>query len=206
MTSDRAGGRGRTSRAAADPERLATIEREAIRLFGTDSYPVVGIRDISDAVGILPGSLYVHIDSKEALLGRIVESGIQRYLDVLSEIAAGEGTATDRLRAVVHAFAHTLDATFEHSAIAFYQWTYLTGEHRERVIAMRRQYEELYVDLVAAGIATGEFREVRSVRVAVRMLLGTVHSLCHWYSPNGSLSIDVIAEMLADTVVRGLLP
>ncbi len=183
---------------------LETVEREATRLFAEQGYPVVGMRDIGDAVGLLPGSLYARISSKEALLQLIVEHGVQNFLHVIEPIATGDGSPAERIRHVVVAFARTLDATFAQAQIAFYQWIYLSPEGKEAVIALRRHYEQLYVDMVEDGIAASEFRRVPHARVAVHIMLGTVHSLCHWYSPGGELDIDTVAQMVADSVLSGL--
>ena len=40
----------------------------AVKLFGEHGYTGTTMRDIAEAVGVLPGSLYAHIDSKETLL------------------------------------------------------------------------------------------------------------------------------------------
>ncbi|MDT4997487.1 MAG: hypothetical protein QOD45_1555, partial [Pseudonocardiales bacterium] len=94
--------RERVARAGSGPVSAELIEQEAIRLFGERTYPVVGMRDIGDAVGLLPGSLYVHISSKEDLLLRIVERGITDYLEVIEPIAAASAeTASIRLRGIV---------------------------------------------------------------------------------------------------------
>jgi AcrR family transcriptional regulator len=201
---DSTGSRRRKPRVPVTAVTLEAIEREATRLFGERTYPVVGIRDISEAVGLLPGSLYVHISSKDALLRRIVERGIQNFLDVIAPIAAEDAPAADRIRRAIYAFAETLDATLAQSRIAFYQWTYLSGADREAVRAMRIAYEQLFINMVEEGIAAGEFRPVRNAHVAVHMMLGSVHSLCHWYSPDGELPMDQVAEMLADAAMFGL--
>ncbi|MDN5856301.1 MAG: TetR/AcrR family transcriptional regulator, partial [Actinomycetia bacterium] len=64
-------------------ERLSPA-REAIfaaatRLFGERGYSGTTMRDIAKAVGILPGSLYAHIESKEAVLVEIIEGGVDRF-------------------------------------------------------------------------------------------------------------------------------
>lgn len=194
----------RRERTSVSSVSIATIEREATRLFGERTYPVVGMRDIGDAVGLLPGSLYVHISSKDALLRRIVERGIQNFLDVIEPIARDSAPASDRIRRALQAFVETLDATHAQARIAFYQWTYLSGEDHDHVVDMRRRYEQLFVDMVKQGIAAGEFRPTTHVRVAVHMMLGTIHSLCHWYSPGGELSVDEVARTLVDVVLNGL--
>ena len=49
------------------------IRLNAIQLFGKQGYTGTSMRDIAGAVGVLPGSLYAHIASKEALLVDIVD-------------------------------------------------------------------------------------------------------------------------------------
>jgi len=55
----------------------------AVRLFGEHGYTGTTMRDIAEAVGVLPGSLYAHIDSKETLLLEIVKDGIaERFAEL----------------------------------------------------------------------------------------------------------------------------
>src|SRR2546421_12160905 len=75
----------------------------ATRLFGERSYPSTSMRDISDAVGILPGSLYAHISSKEQLLLEIVTSGIEKYLQAIGPVATSSDPPAARLRSAIQA-------------------------------------------------------------------------------------------------------
>src|ERR1700733_6544477 len=61
--------------------REAILEA-AVTLFGRRGYAGTTMRDIAGEVGILPGSLYAHIDSKETLLDEIVELGIESFLAI----------------------------------------------------------------------------------------------------------------------------
>lgn len=45
----------------------------AIELFATKGFAAVSIRDIAEAVGIKPASIYNHFDSKEAILNALIE-------------------------------------------------------------------------------------------------------------------------------------
>ncbi len=65
----------------------------AMHLFGKQGYSGTSMRDIAGAVGVLPGSLYAHIASKEALLVDIVEGGINRFLAAIRPHAASRAGA-----------------------------------------------------------------------------------------------------------------
>ena len=197
--------RERAARAGSGPVSAELIEQEAIRLFGERTYPVVGMRDIGAAVGLLPGSLYVHISSKEDLLLRIVERGITDYLDVIEPIAsASSEKACVRLRGIVVAHMRVLAASKEQTRVAFEQWVYLGADKRAQAVELRTRYEQAFSTVVAEGVASGEFREPRSQKVAVLATIGMLTAATGWYDPDGALSPDVVGEALADHVLQGL--
>jgi TetR/AcrR family transcriptional regulator, cholesterol catabolism regulator len=197
--------RERGARSASGPVSAEVIEQEAVRLFGERSYPVVGMRDIGDAVGLLPGSLYVHIASKEDLLLTIVERGIRNYLDAIEPIVDTSAPAADRMRLAIKAYLRVLATTLEQTRIAFNQWTYLGAENRQRVVELRKRYEQAFTTLVDAGVEAGEFRQVRSRRIAVLATIGMLNAATQWYSPDGPMPPEEVGDALADHVLMGLV-
>ncbi|NMI01118.1 TetR/AcrR family transcriptional regulator [Pseudonocardia sp. K10HN5] len=175
-------------------------------MFGERSYPVVGMRDIGEAVGILPGSLYVHISSKEDLLLRIVERGIQNYLDQIEPVAAASEPAGVRMREAIRAHMRVLATTLEQTRVAFNQWTYLSPENQQRIVDLRQRYEQAFTTIVRDGVESGEFRQVRSPRIAVLATIGMLNAAAQWYSPGGPMPPEEIGDALADHVLSGLQP
>lgn len=198
--------RGERRSRGSGPVSAEQIEQEAVRLFAEKTYPVIGMRDIGDAVGLLPGSLYVHISGKEELLLRIVERGIQNYLDAIGKAADSDLPAGERLRNAFLAHFEVLQDTRDQTRVAFHQWTYLSAEKQGRIIAMRQRYEDLFTGIMRDGLRSGEFRPVRSPRVMVLAFIGMLNNAAEWYSPTGKLSAEDIATDLADTVLGGLRP
>jgi TetR/AcrR family transcriptional regulator, cholesterol catabolism regulator len=187
------------------PVSAELIEQEAVRLFSERTYPVIGMRDIGDAVGLLPGSLYVHISSKEDLLLRIVERGIQNYLDEIGAVANTEDPAADRLRAAIVAHFRVLAGSLDQTRVAFHQWTYLGADKHPAVIAMRQRFEDLFTDIVRDGVTSGEFRPVRNLRVTVLAIIGMLNSAPGWYSPGGTLSPEEVGAEIADVALSGMV-
>lgn len=116
----------------------AVIIRVATDLFGRQSYPATSMRDIGNAVGVLSGSLYAHIDSKEALLLEIVDTGIREFLDAVSQAAAAHERAGDRLRAMIKAHVHVVARHPEQTLVVFHQWRYLS-EGGQATVRQRRK-------------------------------------------------------------------
>src|SRR3954463_16258741 len=99
MTETQDATQGRRSRAPR--RRQQEILEAAARVFHEKGYESTSIQDIADAVGILKGSLYYYITSKEDLLFEILQSVHEEALENLAQIDATPGDALQRLRAFV---------------------------------------------------------------------------------------------------------
>src|ERR1700692_5127899 len=75
----------------------------AVSLFGEHGYTGTTMRDIAEAVGVLPGSLYAHIDSKETLLLEIVKEGIARFLAIEQSLQGSTESPEARIRKAIRA-------------------------------------------------------------------------------------------------------
>ena len=73
-----------------NPARWQEIVDAAGFVFDEKGYAAARIEDISGRVGLLKGSLYYYIDSKEDLLFAIVDGNHSRGLGVIEESAALE--------------------------------------------------------------------------------------------------------------------
>jgi TetR/AcrR family transcriptional regulator, cholesterol catabolism regulator len=176
----------------------------AMHLFGKQGYTGTSMRDIAGAVGVLPGSLYAHIASKEALLVDIVEDGINRFLAALRPHALSEATATEKLRAMVIAHVAVVADNPERSLVVFHQWRFLGDHNIQAAIAKRRDYEQAFIGVIEDGMKAGAFRADLSLRIAVLTILGALNWTPEWLSPEGRLSPEEVGGMIADTLLMGV--
>jgi len=181
------------------------IRSYAIELFGKQGYTGTSMRDIASAVGVLPGSLYAHIDSKEALLVDIVNDGIGRFLDRAVPYASSNEPAVDRLRAMIIAHVEVVADHPERSLVVFHQWRFLGPENVPLAIERRRDYERCFVQVVEQGMADGSLKADLNVRIAVLTILGALNWTPEWFSPDGRLSPSQIGELMAGTLLSGIL-
>jgi TetR/AcrR family transcriptional regulator, cholesterol catabolism regulator len=175
-----------------------------IRLFSERGYTSTSMRDIGHAVGLLPGSLYVHISGKEQLLGDIVESGIDRFAEACGAALQQEREAGPRLRAAVRAHMRIIGESAEHVRVALHQWKYLSGERRDVVVSKRRGYEEIFRRIVEDGIRNGELDAALNARIAVLSIIGTLNWTSEWFDGEGPESADQVADAITDILLRGL--
>lgn len=183
--------------------REAILEA-ATHLFSQTGFAGTTMRDIAKAVGVLPGSLYAHIDGKETLLFEIVELGIGRFLAIGDPLMESTEPAEIRLRQAIKAHVNVVAESPERTLVVFHQWRYLTGANLEAAIEKRRRYENAFTTIMQDGVDSGAFSPDLHVKIAVLTVLGALNWTPEWYRPDGAIDADRIGDMLADTLLMGL--
>jgi TetR/AcrR family transcriptional regulator, cholesterol catabolism regulator len=181
-----------------------SIFEVATQLFGEQGYAGTTMREIAKAVGVLPGSLYAHIDSKETLLVEIVEAGIDKFLDEVRPIAAASEGADERMRGAIKAHVRVVGENPDRTLVVFHQWRYLAGPNRSRIVAKRAAYQDLFARILREGMTSGVFNDALDPHIAVLGLLGALNWTPEWFSPEGPAGADEVGERLAGTLMRGL--
>lgn len=180
------------------------IVATAARLFASDGYHEIGMREIADALGIKGASLYHHYASKEQILHAICLTvslePVQQTLPLLDEA----GTPVSRLTALVHAHVlHLVRRQVEH-LVGRHELNALTPEHRAVVDGHRRYYHRRVADTIAAGARAGELR-VTDVAAATLALLDLLNGTSSWYHADGPWTPQQLADTYVDLGVGGLL-
>jgi len=176
----------------------------AVRLFSKHGYTGTTMRDIAEAVGVLPGSLYAHISSKETLLLEIVSDGIAGFLAIEKQLDATSDTPENLLRKAIRAHVELVAQDPERSLVVFHQWRFLNEPNLASAVAMRRRYANAFVKIINAGKSEGVFSPRLDTRIAVFGILGALNWIPEWYSPDGPSDAAEIADNLAAALIFGL--
>ncbi len=194
------------AQAAPVRTRRADVVRAAARLFSERGYHGTSMQHLGDALGLLRGSLYAHIGSKEELLFEVVDGGADRFLQRGREAAELDGPAADRLTALLVGHVETVSEHIEAATVFLNEWRYLSDEHRELVQSKRDEYENLVRRVIEDGARSGEFRRDLDVALATRLVLSAANWTYTWFKPGGALSPGDVGRSFADQLVRGLKP
>lgn len=184
--------------------RRDQIVESAVTLFSERGYHATTIRDIAEASGMQSGSLYAHISTKEDLLFEIIDRGAERFLAALAPVAAGPGTAAEKLRWGLTAHISVVAEHIAAARIFLHEWRAINAERRDIIQHKRDRYEALWARLIRQGVESGEFRPVDE-RFARMLVLSAANWLYQWYEPAGPLSPEETAARFTDLILGGLL-
>ncbi|MFC4943594.1 TetR/AcrR family transcriptional regulator [Pseudonocardia sp. GCM10023141] len=192
------------SREARTRLRRADIITTAARIFATDGYAGVGMREIADAVGIRGASLYHHHASKEEILYAICLTVTREPNEENLPLLDAPGTPSQRMAALVRGHLRHLHRRRVEHLVGLHELASLTPEHRAVIDDHRRYYQRRVRDVIAAGMRTGEFT-VPDARLATFGLLDMLNGISNWFHTDGDLSLDDVVDGYVELIVGRLL-
>ncbi|MEU6645634.1 TetR/AcrR family transcriptional regulator [Saccharomonospora sp. NPDC046836] len=174
----------------------------AAELFARNSYHGTGVAELSKAVGLGRGALYHYIGSKENLLYEISKTQVDQ-MNAQAErlLAAGLPTET-LLRELAKGLLHNIAEHQFEWAVFFREYTALTGENRDRVVAARERYESYWRQALDRGAAEGVLAP--APRLLVKGILGMLNYTYLWFEPDGEVSPDELADAYLDALLDGI--
>jgi TetR/AcrR family transcriptional regulator, cholesterol catabolism regulator len=193
--------RGGTTRAQAREE---SIYRAAARIFQRKGYAATSLQDIADEVGLLKGSLYYYIESKEDLL-----YGITRYIhavarEVVEETRAMDGLASDRLAHLIERHIVTMIHNLDMTRAFYTDYNALSSERRASVMHERTEYERFTQELIEEGQAAGEFCTELDAHLMTSAILTMLNSVYMWFHEREGVKAEAIAQGYQKFVLNGL--
>jgi TetR/AcrR family transcriptional regulator, cholesterol catabolism regulator len=188
-------------RTSARTEHVVAVAK---RMFRRKGFRQATMDDLGRALGILKGSLYHHIDSKEALLYRIISETGQAVRGRAEAIRRLEVSIAERLHAAIVSHVRFFGDDPDGMALFLDESANLKQRNRAEVRRIMREYEDVYISLIREGMKAGVFRTVVDPKIVVYGILGMTNGLRSWYDPRGPVPLEDIGEAFADLVLKGL--
>lgn len=122
--------------------RYLETRHKAVELFARHGFSRVSMRDLATCLGINAGSIYNHIDSKEALLFELIEELYEALLDGASLVTRRKSAPTVRLHGLLEAHLRLHERMAAHFRLAEFDLHCLSCEQQALILTLRRRYEE----------------------------------------------------------------
>ena len=173
------------------------VVRAAGRLFADRGYHGTSMRDLGKEVGLLGSSLYSHVASKQDLLVEVVAGGARLFEESAEKAMATEGTAADRLDALIAGHVDVVIDNIEVARTFLNEARMLDADHRSPILDARDRYEETFRTVIRQGMADGSFDAGTDPKTASIFILSILNAIERWYRPNGELDRDALVTELS---------
>lgn len=185
-------------------DRRELILSTSAEMFARRGLRATTVRGIADAVGMLSGSLYHHFPSKDA----IVDELLTRYLDAIREryavvLASGKGPA-DCLHDLIVTSLEVAEEQPHATAIYQNEAQYLREMPGfSNIQSAAAEIQQTWLQVIAAGVADGSFRDDIPPRVFYRLIRDAVWLSIRWHRPDGPYSTHQLAEDVTSVFLHG---
>jgi AcrR family transcriptional regulator len=185
-------------------ERWSELIEVATDVFYAKGYDAASLQDIADRLGMLKGSLYYYIQSKEDLLYDVIRTVHSEGLANIESLAAGEGDPLERLRNVIIGHIDHECRNMTQTAVFLHELQSLSPERQTEIIGDEHAYRRVFVALIEAGQQAGLIRAEVNPKLAALSVLGSLNWVYRWFTPGGEFTSHQIGEQFADQALRGL--
>ncbi|MFI6154299.1 TetR/AcrR family transcriptional regulator [Kitasatospora sp. NPDC051170] len=189
--------------ADARPEAAHRLLQAAVESFAERGFHATTTRDIATAAGMSPAALYIHYQSKAALLAEISQAGHAATLSLVRTAASAEGGPAERMRHLVEQFTAWHARARTVGRVVNYELHALPEDAYAVVAALRLDIEGEVTALIEEGAASGAF-QVAEVRTAARAVTSLGIDVSRWYTDRSSETPDELGRRYGELVLRML--
>ena len=193
----------RTRSATYDDQRDAILAKAAA-LFASQGYTATSMNDIAAACGVSKAGLYHYYRDKRELLFEITRGHVARLEQFVVEVGeqTREADAETRLRALILRFVREYASAQNEHRVLTEDVRFLEADERRQVQEPQRRVVAAFADAIAAvrpNLARNELD-----RPLAMLLFGMINWMFTWLRPDGSLTHEQMAPLVADLFFGGL--
>lgn len=191
--------RTRRGRPGYDRDRVRDI---ALELFNEQGYDATSVADVAQRLGLTKSALYHHFPSKEALLEAALDEALGGLEAALSEGAALDVPAIERLRHVIRRATEVLIAHLPSVTLLLR----VRGNSPVELAALerRRRFDQQVTAMVAAAQSEGDIRGDVDAPVVARLIFGMLNSVVEWFRPGGAIDGGRLGHDILTVILDGL--
>jgi AcrR family transcriptional regulator len=186
------------------PEGIAERLEAAARVFADHGFDQTRIEDLAEATGVPRATLYYYFAGKEDILAWLFRQMLAEVTEAVAVAVSGEGTARDRLEAVVRAKVEVM-ARHPATCRALIADLGRAGRIPDIAAAIQAAFHHPVRRLLADGEADGTLRPVGDPETTVSAVYGAVTTAAaHYLVADNTVEVDRVATEVTTILLAGL--
>jgi AcrR family transcriptional regulator len=193
----------RDAKKAKHGTRLEAVLQSAANIFFAKGFHATSIEDVARDVGMLKGSLYYYINSKDDLLFRLLLAGIEDSDAFIAQQIDPQGEPAAQLERAIRAQIDYIIQNRVPFGLFLHEFDSLSGKRQHKLIAVMSRYNNRFVDLVRKGQEQGKLIDGEPW-VIVNGILGMCNWLYRWYDPDQVSDSEQIKSVFVKMIFAGI--
>jgi AcrR family transcriptional regulator len=183
--------------------RLEEVLRSAANIFFAKGFHATSIEDVARDVGMLKGSLYYYIKSKDDLLFKLLLAGIEDGDAFIAQQIDPDGDPLEQLERAIRAQIDYIIQNKVPFGLFLHEFDSLPGKRQHKLTAVMSRYNNRFVDLVQKAQIQGKLMNGEPW-IIVNGMLGMCNWLYRWYDTDHSSDTEQIKQVFLEMIFSGI--
>ena len=169
----------------------------AVEIFAEKGYSNASVQDVAERLGMLKGSLYYYINSKESLLRKIFDDSHDEISRITEEVMTSDGTGLERLSQFLVDYATWTLAHLKRAGLYSREWRYASEELQASLLDQQRYYNRSLRSLIVACQSEGSIPPSIDPRMVSLFIWSAFTTLPDWFNPDRDTEAAVAERYVA---------
>jgi len=183
--------------------RLEEVLQSAANIFFAKGFHATSIEDVARDVGMLKGSLYYYIKSKDDLLFRLLLAGIEDGDAFIAQQIDPQGDPLEQLERAIRAQIDYIIEKRVQFGLFLHEFDSLSGKRQHKLISVMSRYNARFVELVQRAQQQGRLIHGQPW-VIVNGILGMCNWLYRWYDADQMTDAEQIKSIFVRMIFEGV--
>ena len=183
--------------------RLEEVLQSAANIFFAKGFHATSIEDVARDVGMLKGSLYYYIKSKDDLLFQLLLAGIEDGDAYIAKQIDTEGDPLEQLERAIRAQIDYIIQKRVQFGLFLHEFDSLSGKRQHKLISVMSRYNSRFVELVRRGQEQGRIIEGEPW-IIVNGILGMCNWLYRWYDTDEISDPEKVKQIFVRMLLQGI--
>jgi len=180
----------------------ATILDAAAGLFAARGFHHASMAEIARECGVSKALLYHYYRDKEHILYDIAAGHVEELLAIVAEVEAAAAAPRERLERLILRFMQAYEGGRRQHVVLIQDVKFLSPEQRARIHEQERRVVRAFA-LTIEAVEPG-LRGLALDKAVAMVLFGMMNWTFTWLRPEGTLSYEALARVVARVFVRGI--
>lgn len=166
-------------------EKYEAIIDAAIRVIAENGYHNAQVSKIAREAKVADGTIYLYFENKDDMLISLFNEKMGAFIETVREATARVDSPSDQLRELMRLHFAQLEENPKMAIVTQIELRQSNRKVRQGIAETLKKYMDVIDDIIRSGIEQGIFRPDVDIRVARRMIFGTLDETVTSWIMNG---------------------
>lgn len=187
-------------------EKYQAIIDAAVRVIAKYGYHNSQVSRIAREAKVADGTIYLYFENKDDILISVFTEKMGQFIETCRERITAAATVEEKLHVLIHAHLSQLAQHPEWAKVTQIELRQSNPVISKGIGEVLKQYLNLIDDVIEEGIAQGVFRAEMDVRMARKMIYGTLdEAVTSWVMKQCKYDLTSLVEPIHNLFLYGLV-